>query len=57
MDTMYMQLLLEYNDMRNFLSSSEISGFCTEVDDNYYCMGYYAVCRGNPIVKGQESCP
>ena len=54
---MYMQLLLEYNDMRNFLSSSEISGFCTEVDDNYYCMGYYAVCRGNPIVKGQESCP
>jgi hypothetical protein len=57
MDALYMKVLLEYNDMRNFLSPSDISGFRIEVDDNYALMGYYAACRGNPILKGQESCP
>jgi hypothetical protein len=52
-----MKVLLEYNDMRNFLSPSEISGFRLEVDDNYAVMGYYAACRGNPILKDQESYP
>lgn len=51
-----MKVLLEY-DMRNFLSPSEISGFRIEVDDNYAVTGYYAACRGNPILKGEESCP
>jgi len=57
MDTLYMKVLLEYNDMRNFLSPSEISGFRLEVDDNYAVMGYYAACRGSPILKGHKSCP
>jgi len=57
MDTLYMKVLLEYNDMRNFLGRSEISGFRIKVDDNCALMGYYAVWRGNPILKGQKSCP
>ena len=57
MDTLYIKVLLEYNDMRNFLGPSEISGFRIEVDGNDASMGYYAACRGNPILKGQESCP
>jgi hypothetical protein len=55
MDTLYMMVLLEHNDMRNFLSPSEISGFCHEVDENYALLSYYAACRGKPILKGQES--
>jgi hypothetical protein len=56
MDTLNMKVLLEYNDMRNFLGPSEISGFRIKVD-NCALIGYYAACGGNPILKGQESCP
>jgi len=56
MDTLYMKVLLEYNDMRNFLGPGEITGFHIKVDVNCALMGYYAACRGNPILKGQESC-
>jgi hypothetical protein len=38
-----MKVLLEYNDMRNFLSPSDISGFHIEVDDNYALMQHVGV--------------